>query len=408
MTSYLRKSVALGPYEAANAETNFGFAAPFFDDTHTGYVRLWVNWRSLAPYAPNMDGSVAYPPSDYRPLPGSPGPTPGESGTVADYVSQIDAQVRYARIKKLKVVMTFWQFPYWANGFSDAGPGKLAATPNVDPNTYDPANRRKLSGEYKSLYFKPPSDVTVGSYWAGYLFFLMARYAMVNQAYNQGAYVDYLEICNEPNLQWFPQQDSAGARVAHITAGRMMAAARSIQAALKITSPVVLGPATSDTPRANGGDRLVTDGQTFTYDVLGYLGATGFVPGAGFGWSHHNYDDIQRGTATLRTTDVLDALKRNQWAGWPRGDVNNSYIACTEGGYVLGKPGTTLDEQAGRLAVIYVRLHNDTPSLGQGVAMLTQYLFWTDLTYDCGLVEPSAKGSTPRPAYTVWKNLPTT
>ena len=85
----------------------------------------------------------------------------------------------------------------------------------------------------------------------------------------------------------------------------------------------------------------------------------------------------------------------------------------TAAGRSTGLVGTlanpaTLAKQAINPSSIHTYLHNDAPGLGQGVVMLTQYLLWTDPTYDCGLVAPIAQGSTPRPAYTVWKSLPTT
>ena len=47
-----------------------------------------------------------------------------------------------------------------------------------------------------------------------------------------------------------------------------------------------------------------------------------------------------------------------------------------------------------------------TTTEGVGIAMLAQYLWYTDPNYDDGLCETFESGGATRPAYATWKALP--
>jgi hypothetical protein len=216
--------------------------------------------------------------------------------------------------------------------------------------------------------------------WEQFVGWLVGRY---------GDAVDVLELCNEPNLR--------GTRPETVAA--MFASAQRIAGGLG--SPVVLaGPALAD---ARGYD-------AYADRLLAALDANGFVPGAKFAWTHHNYADVAYGTS--RAADMRRRLV-GRWAGWPDGDAGNPQLLVTEGGvtlptiarrYRLADPQAQRAKQAELLTDAWRRL--TTGGEGEGIAMVTQYLFYTDPNYDSGLCEATDAGGGPRPAYAAWKALP--
>jgi len=150
--------------------------------------------------------------------------------------------------------------------------------------------------------------------------------------------------------------------------------------------PLLIGPATSDAPEAAPA--------AFTSALLGELERLGFEPDGGFAWAHHNYTDIEhdRGTGTGQ---ILDLLER-RWRGRPG-------LLITEGGARLSRiaelhPGA--DPRAMQAELI--RRNRERMAATPGVAMLGQYLFYTDPEFDCGLCD--ADGAK-RPAYAAWAAL---
>jgi hypothetical protein len=140
-----------------------------------------------------------------------------------------------------------------------------------------------------------------------------------------GAFVDAIEIGNEPNLMAWPLDQ------APLRAAEMLRTADQWSARLK--GPMVLGPSTSDTGGAPG---LRIDYLDFTRAVLREL--AGWVPRGHVAWSHHNYSDMARGT-TERLGRVREALEA---AGW-----HDKAIWLTEGGYDTtphGRPQTVVTD----------------------------------------------------------------
>jgi hypothetical protein len=234
-------------------------------------------------------------------------------------------------------------------------------------------------GTILTLYRTPAwagRAVTAGSPWEQFVTWVVARY---------GAAIDMLELCNEPNL--------AGTQPETVAA--MFETAQRIAGGLG-SGLVLAGPATSD---VRGCGR-------FTGRLLDALDARGFVAGPRFAWTHHNYADVAYGTS--RTADVRRRLV-GRWAGWPAGDAGAPQLMITEGGVTLrtidrrlgiADPAGQRAKQAELLRAAYERLD------GAGVALVTQYLFYTDPRYDSGLCETAELGGARRPAFDAWRALP--
>jgi hypothetical protein len=273
-------------------------------------------------------------------------------GTFAmDWVSALDGQVAQARADGLRTILTLYRFPTWVNGVA------------------------------RTQLFAPPSDVSASGPWGQFVAWALARY---------GPSIDVLELCNEPNLQW------ADRRVAPETVAAMFDTAQRI--ADQMGSSVVLaGPGVSD---VNGYD-------AFTDRLLAALEARRFVAGPRFAWTHHTYSDVAYGTDRL--ADVRRRLAR-RWAGWPAGDAGEPQVMVTESGVTLrtiarrfgvADPVAQRVRQADLLRAAWERL-----AAGDGVALFTQYLFYSDPRYDSGLCEPAETGGAPRPAFAAWASLP--
>jgi hypothetical protein len=276
-------------------------------------------------------------------------------GTFApDAVAALDDQIAHARTDGLRTILTLYRFPAWVDGVTRA------------PS------------------FRPPVDLSEAGAWGQFVAWTIARY---------GGAVDVLELCNEPNLQW------SARRVAPETVAAMFATAQRI--AEDGGSGVVLaGPGVSD---VRGYDE-------FTERLLDALARRRFVAGPRFAWTHHNYSDVAY--ATKRTADVRRRLV-GRWAGWPAGDAGDPQLLITEGGVTLRTiarrfgvldPAAQRVRQADLLRAAWERLA-DTPD-GEGVALVTQYLFHTDPRYDSGLCETAESGGARRPAFEAWRSLP--
>ena len=257
-------------------------------------------------------------------------------------LAALDEDAAAARADGRRVILTTWRFPNWANGSADT--------------------------------FWLPADLSPGSDWGSWIDFLIGRY---------GGQVEALEVTNEPNLQLRPREDAADA------AARMMVSAQ-IVAAGRLGAPLLVGPATADTPGYDG----------FIAELLDRLDARGFAPGPRFAWSHHSYNDVEGDTA--ERTARARSLLVGRWAGWPVGDATAPGVLVTETGARLNAiTGPPKPLQAELLDRYWSRMQFGPE--GDGVAMVCQYLFVTDANYDSGLCDADG---TPRPSYRAWGRLP--
>jgi hypothetical protein len=258
-----------------------------------------------------------------------------------------------------------------------------------------------------------PDDVSMNSPWAFWIWFLAQRwnyYTRYSNPYaswgSNGSFIDILEFVNEPNQQMWPQTppsqtpnpwDPGPSNIAVCHVANMFATARQIVAGLG-NSPLLAGPATSDTPTLN--TRLRTKAVDFTDQVLSVLGGSGFQPTNATAWSAHNYREINNGDVTIQQ---IRAKLANRWAGWRWNTWNSDpSVLLTEGGGYLdqGEAG-----QALRLGTNVQKMHNDDPAQGAGVAMLSQYLEYTDPNFDVGLApawNPPAQAPAFRLANSYW------
>jgi hypothetical protein len=357
---------------------------------------------------------------------------PNASGFAPAIIESLDEQVALARRDGLRIVLTLYRFPTWANGIDQLSQAQVDATmPDRKASPTSPDTSAK------SPLFRYPADVSPGSAWGGFVDRIASRYSAGNpNRQSLDATIDVLEIVNEPNLQWWPQQGPSttadpygpGPPVVHDVLARMFATAKTIVARYG-NEPMLGGPATADSV---GDTRLRTGYGTLTDRLLPALGAAGFTGGLRFAWTHHNYTDVtfDQGPGTTappvtdpatRTTnfaaDVRRRLIANAWAGWPAANPADPWIMLTEGGVTIqsirsttrwnipdSQPAAQRDKQAELIRRSWDRMASTAD--GTGIAVTSNYLWYTDPNFDSGLCDALANGGATRSAYTAWGGLP--
>ena len=400
MAADLRRMVALGPagiiFPGGTQDLRTGGNLRFFGQTATRWVRMWADWPSLAPARGQRD--------DTR-------------------LAALDEQIALARRSGLRVMLTLYRFPSWANGTGAMTPAQLAAT------MPDRRTATQSDIQAKSLLFRYPDDVSPASDWGQFVELLVARYSRTNLARpSLEAAVDVLEIANEPNLQWWPQMGPSttadpfgtGPVIADQVVMRMFASAQTIVARYG-GEPMLAGPGSADVTDTN---RLRTGYASLAGRLLSGLPGAGFVPGSRFAWTHHNYSDVTfdlgpGSTAPDATTDPTRRVNRaadmrtrlvGTWAGWPSGSADDPGLLITEGGVTLRNvalrwgiddPAAQRAKQADLLQRNWARM--SAGAQAAGVGMVANYLWYTDPNFDSGLCD--ADGTT-RAAYDAWSRLP--
>jgi hypothetical protein len=366
----LERGVALGPGGIGNQRRYFANRR-YFAETAPAWARMWADWPTLQP-SPDQ-------PPDFRAL---------------------DEDIAAARADGRKVMLTAYRFTRWANGTDAVAPRDDRAFQLPDRLAPGAALDKR-----KELTFKIPADLSPQSAWGTWIASIVDRYV---------GKIDALEIFNEPNLQFWPQQGPStspnspygpGELTVHKPVAQMIVTAKTLLDQRR-QAPLLVAPALSD---RIGGGRLDTSYTQFADNLLAELTALGFHPDARCVWSHHSYADFEGDTAD-RTADMRARLK-GRWPGWPDGDANAPGLVITETGVrrtTVAKQLKSLDErvinerQAELLERGYERLR--TGPAGDGVDVVMHYLFVTDLFYDSGLCDLDG---TPRPAYYAWADLPT-
>jgi hypothetical protein len=403
MAANLRRMVVLGPSGTINPGTSHDYREAanrrFFAETGTRWVRMWADWPTLMPDA---------------------------TGFAQPIVDSLDEQIALARRDGLRIVLTLYRFPTWANG-----------TDQIDLATAEPDRRARTGTTTKSLLFRYPDDVGVDSDWGRFVDRIASRYSAGNPARpSLDATIDVLEIANEPNLQWWPQQGPSatpgepfgtGPLVVHDVLVRMFRTAQTIVARYG-NQPMLGGPAMAD---SIGDTRLRTGYDTLAEALLPALRVAGFTAGAGFAWTHHNYTDVtfDQGAGTTapdaasvaRTTNFAADMRRrliaHGWAGWPAADPADPWIMLTEGGVTIQSirsttrwniPDSNPAAQRAKQAELIQRAWDRMASTadGAGIAVMSNYLWYTDPNFDSGLADTFASGGATRPAYTTWRGLP--
>jgi hypothetical protein len=408
MAADLRRMVVLGPSGTITPGSSHDYRRDdnrrFFAGTGTRWVRMWADWPTLMP-------------------------NPGAFDQVN--IRSLDEQIALARRDGLRIVLTLYRFPTWANGTAALTPDQLAATM---PDRKSSATAADTSA--KSLLFRYPDDVSTGSAWGDFVDRIASRYSAGNpNRQSLDATIDVLEIVNEPNLQWWPQQGASttadpygpGPLVVHDVLVRMFATAKAIVARYG-NEPMLGGPATADSV---GDTRLRTGYGTLSDRLLPALAAAGFTGGSGFVWTHHNYTDVtfDQGAGTTapdaattpRTTSFVADMRRRLiaggWAGWPAANPADPWIMLSEGGVTIqsirsstrwsipdGNPAAQRAKQAELIRRAWDRMASTAD--GTGIAVASNYLWYTDPNFDSGLCDALANGGATRTAYTTWGSLP--
>src|SRR3954451_32004 len=229
MAANLRRMVVLGPSGTIQPGSSHDYRVAgnraFFAQTGTRWVRMWADWPTLMPDASGFDPAI---------------------------VGSLDEQIALARRDGLRIALTLYRFATWANG-TDA-----MTTAQIDAAVPDRQTSRTATSA-KALNMRYPDDVTPGSAWGDFVDRIAGRYSRGNPARpSLDATIDVLEICNEPNLQWWPQQGrssdpanefGAGPVVIHDVLARMFATAKTIVARCG-GEPMLAGPGLADSTTA--------------------------------------------------------------------------------------------------------------------------------------------------------------
>jgi hypothetical protein len=162
--------------------------AEYATASRTGWVKLWVSWADL-----QQDYPASSLGASWQQLNSAPGG--------ANYLRRLDGQVRAANDAGVKVLLTIYQaFPTWATGATGADP--LSTKPAIQ---------------------KLPLDLSPDGPWGWFIGHLSARYdgsfntagphaprpGETGAAWKgnpDAARIDGLEIVNEPNLLYWPQE----------------------------------------------------------------------------------------------------------------------------------------------------------------------------------------------------------
>ena len=352
MGSYFRRCVALNPNPyAANSYLNDQTRA-WVLASGAQWIRLWADWPSFQPA-----------PDQLATYPGGP-------------IDGIDRSIARAKADGLGVILTNYRFPRWANG-------TLNPT-QADLDAWHP-DRQTNSG-LKAFEYRFPTDLTIGSPWYFFLYFLATRYSPANPSKPYGnAWVDVVEIVNEPTGQCWPQRGSTNFLSANCAVANMMIGASSVQSYAGVP-PLMAGPATDDFTGSSS--RARTHYHEFTDGLLDAL-QNNYQDNRYFVWTHHNYGDVlnQRNT----TPTLMDKLLP-RWGGYPSGVRNqgNDVWITESGGHVgrIRESAPTASQSQLELAqALRVEKNMDTLKAQGHLNMWTQYLSYSDPCYDTGFAD---------------------
>jgi hypothetical protein len=356
------------------------------DLSGTKWVKIWVSWYDL-------QQELELPPQSrnesWRQLNTAPGG--------ASWLRRLDHQIRAANDDRVGVIVgVMHDNPTWATG----------ATGN------DPVYPRKPASWHR------PLDASVNSPWGWFIAYLCARYARGvapnpigphalepgedASGYDplfgnpEGAWMDALEVLNEPNYIAWPQEG-----IVDFTAEQIKSAATI---AKTWRGPLVLVPGMVDFPDAplsNDQGIIGTWWFDFTQGLLQKL--KGFNPEVPMRWSHHNYRDVKLQDVPTRAERIIELLRASAWIPDPQP------LWITESGINMGSsyqdPGAQLN-QARVIERNFFRMMR-VPEvflwMQHGIHDKPGNNFHSGLRND--FVWGSGPG-TERPAWYTWKELP--
>ena len=390
----LRKCISLGgfaPLTVADGHPNdyrlHGNREYIRDRSGTRWVKLWVSWAHLQEELAPASRAESWAQLNTAPA--------GEAA-----LRRLDRQVRAinddgVRVGGMGVIVTLYQeYPTWASGARDDDPGRAG----------------------RALSARVPGELGADSPWGWFVEHLLARYRRgaapnpggplagapgapaVALGNADGAFIDALEVCNEPNYLLWPQAGMPDRVATMIETASALAAAYG--------APTILGPATSDFPDHPHETAAATDWLTFSERVLARL--EGFRPGpaTAVAWSHHNYLDVREEVSgpLSRARRVADLLHRRNWRGG--GDRR---LWLSEGGFDMHPNQADLElrlAQARKLERNFAAMSAEAEPF-----MWTQHTICDVITNDfkAGLRDEFVPGTGPgaaRPAWDAWARLP--
>jgi hypothetical protein len=415
-------------------------------DSNATWVRLWADWTKLQPGDPAVQqpGDPLNPPFRYDFVNIDTNPETRE------LIKNLDQQIRVARLTQttrggtFKVVLTAYAFPVWSHGFTTDPMGM-----DRNPAYRVPADRTVFGPWGKWMRFlverygfsqEKANAVRDGTDCR------QAGNFEHPACVDYRRYVDFIEVTNEPNTQMWPQREpdsETGRLVMPLLVAEMFDTAQEVvteqNAKLRregrlgsaATTVSLTGPGTLDAGggRCQGEDRrglpcqnpmTCTTYGRFSTALLRALRERDFRAKSYFAWSHHNYRDVecdrevrsvvrngQLATPDYPSTNsaawvrrllvvgVDEGRDRYRWTGWPR--AGRPELLLTEGGARLNglveKYSIDFNDYRGlknKQAALVKRNFDrmsDERGLGEGIAMVSQYLTYTDPCFDSGLFD---------------------
>jgi hypothetical protein len=459
MSSRVRRSIDLGPRAAGSPGLNgdpwapedfryihptYGSNANMYTQTGTTWIRLWAGWSVMQPYA---DVVLGQPVQESNPEP--PGGSEAKKRLDAwRSVEVLDKEIAAARSRGLEIILCAWRCPPWANGTAaqaanrDSGdPSRMAdefeyarfdrmRKPVYDAWVASNSNRnlRDNTLAHKQLEYRFPTYLDSTSPWAMFIRFLYDRWRPSRAT--GGGWITALEVCNEPNLQMWPQQDTSlesdpwgvGNLSVQCSVGQMMQTAMTIGEAFG-NELHLAGPATWDgvNPPETVIGRMRTMSNDLTPYVIGALDASNSRPGSKFIWTHHNYGDLdeRRRSTSNNVAHLTRTQLRGAWTGYA--EDNGPVVFITEGGAHLKTIGDRLGvaqtsqaaktEQGALVAANGSDMNqaDGANSVGDGIGMITAYTMYGEEglntpagTQDTGLRDQVNLGGAARPAFNSW------
>lgn len=383
----LRPCIAFPSWGAGNA----GYYGPacyasfknpeFVTHSRTPWVRVWIRWDLLQPSSAGTN-----PIYDTGPLADLPGYSP------SSYLAFKALEIQTARNAGKNVILQLHATPAWANQTTRAqGPN-----PGGRPN-----------------YMSPPWDTSTSSFYAQIVRFVASYFSPISPA-TPGVYIDFLEVCNEPNLEFWPPLPPSTAPqqllMPYFAAG-MLSTARWVTKNQTANVPVIMGPGLSDTDRTDTAASGHVAWDVFMRALLTIYPAYGTPSDDRMLWTMHNYGDVKYGSS--RASSAVGILDQYGWNGYPSG--GNSYIYLTEGGYSVNSSAAyDLVTQSNLVLGTWNRMWA-APRIG----MMTNYQTWSApgpfndtglcIIWPGGGYNPNALATLyERPVLAAWALLPTT
>jgi hypothetical protein len=426
------------PADYRYVHPTYGSNADMFQATGTTWIRLWAPWNVMQPYS---DVQLGVPVPETNPEPAD-GTEARKRLNAWRAVEVLDREISAARSRGLEIILCAWRCPPWANGTASQAADRDSKDPArmASEFSYRHADRMRkpvyqewqqtgdLTLAHKDLEYKFPTFLDSTSPWATFIRFLYDRWRPGRAT--GGGWITALEVCNEPNLQMWPQQDPSltsdefgvGNLSVHCSVAQMMQTAMTIAAAYG-NEVHLAGPGTWDGVAANETviGRMRTMSDDFTPYVIGALDASNSPAISKFMWTHHNYGDLdwQRRSTSNNVAHLTRTQLQGAWTGYSEGA--GPIVFVTEGGAHLktigDRLGVSQTSAAAKTeqAALVSRNGSDmnqadgSTSVGDGIGMICSFTMYGEQGLngqasgqDTGLRDQVNAGGAARPAFTSW------